>query len=201
MRAGVLISAISHVVLVLLALLGTPKLFDGTVQSITVDLVPSRRGPEVPQEPPKPEKDKPAAGTCRPSRARRNPRRPRRHNRPSRARRTAGRPRLKPQAPGPGRLRPRCQSPRSSIRPRSRCCSICPTRRAGISTPSSTTVANLSVDERAAFRARLRKCWKLPAAHRRQTTRVVLRIYLRRDARLAADPVLIEASASPTGRR
>ena len=63
-----------------------------------------------------------------------------------------------------------------------------------------TTVAKLSDDERATFRARLRKCWKLPgAASLNQATRVVLRIYLRRDATLAGDPVLIEASASRDG--
>ena len=46
----------------------------------------------------------------------------------------------------------------------------------------------------------MRKCWKLPAGlSPRATTRVVLRIYLRRDARLASDPVLIEASASRDG--
>src|SRR6185295_12731130 len=57
MRAGVLISAVSHIVLVAFALLGTPKLFDAAAPSaIEVDLV---RPDEV--EPPK-EKlaDKPA---------------------------------------------------------------------------------------------------------------------------------------------
>jgi hypothetical protein len=64
----------------------------------------------------------------------------------------------------------------------------------------STTIAKLSDDERATFRARLRRCWKLPgAASLNQGTRVVLRIYLRRDATLAGDPVLIEASASRDG--
>ena len=64
----------------------------------------------------------------------------------------------------------------------------------------ATATANLSAEERAAFKAHLRKCWKLPAGlSPAQTTRVVLRIYLRRDARLASDPVLIEASASRDG--
>ena len=59
--------------------------------------------------------------------------------------------------------RPTTRSPRSSIRPRSRCCSTCPTCRAGIRRRIRPTVAKLSDDERATFRARLRKCWKLPA--------------------------------------
>src|SRR5262245_43001052 len=54
MRAGVLISAISHVVLVLLALLGTPKLIDGTVPPVMVELVP----PDEVPDPLKPEKEK-----------------------------------------------------------------------------------------------------------------------------------------------
>src|SRR3982750_3871852 len=55
MRAGVIISAISHVLLVLLALLGTPKLFDSTLSlPIEVDLVPS----EQVDTPPKPEPEK-----------------------------------------------------------------------------------------------------------------------------------------------
>ena len=56
MRAGILISAVSHVVLVALALLGTPKLFDNPpLETIEVDLV---RPEDV--EPPKEPEKKPA---------------------------------------------------------------------------------------------------------------------------------------------
>ncbi len=64
----------------------------------------------------------------------------------------------------------------------------------------ATTTANLSAADKAAFKAHLKKCWTLPGGMSpAQSTRVVLRIYLRRDGRLAAEPVLIEASASRDG--
>src|SRR2546421_2504512 len=58
MRAGVFISGVSHVVLVALALLGTPKLFDNPpLGTIEVDLVRPEEA-EPPKE--KPPDDKPA---------------------------------------------------------------------------------------------------------------------------------------------
>ena len=61
MRAGILISAVSHVVLVALALLGTPKLFDNPpLETIEVDLVRPQDA-EPPKEPEKkPPEEKPA---------------------------------------------------------------------------------------------------------------------------------------------
>ena len=160
MRAGVLISAISHVLLVLLALLGTPKLFDGTVQSITVDLVRPDEVPQVPQEPPKPEKDKPAAWdlpaeqsppqSAAPAPAQPAPSAPENS-------REAG---LKPQAPGPGAApvaKPSIFDPAAIPM-----LLDLPNSQGKGFDAESTTVANISVDERAAFRAQLRKCWKLP---------------------------------------
>ena len=64
----------------------------------------------------------------------------------------------------------------------------------------ATITANISGDDRAAFKAHLRKCWKLPdGVSPGQNTRVVLRVYLKRDGALASEPVLIEASASRDG--
>jgi len=64
----------------------------------------------------------------------------------------------------------------------------------------ATVTANISGDERAAFKAHLRKCWKLPdGLSPAANTRVVLRVYLKRDGALASEPVLIEASASRDG--
>jgi len=64
----------------------------------------------------------------------------------------------------------------------------------------ATTTAALSAADKAAFKTHLKKCWALPGGMSpAQTTRVVLRIYLRRDGRLSAEPVLIEASASRDG--
>ena len=64
----------------------------------------------------------------------------------------------------------------------------------------ATVTANISGADRAAFKAHLRKCWKLPdGLSPGQNTRVVLRVYLKRDGALASEPVLIEASASRDG--
>jgi hypothetical protein len=60
-------------------------------------------------------------------------------------------------------------------------------------------LANISNEERAAFKAHLRKCWKLPDGQIVPSTRVVLRIYLQRNGALAGEPILIEASASRDG--
>lgn len=63
----------------------------------------------------------------------------------------------------------------------------------------ATVTSNISGEDRAAFKAHLRGCWKLPDGLSSPTTRVVLRVYLRRDGALASEPVLIEASASRDG--
>jgi hypothetical protein len=64
----------------------------------------------------------------------------------------------------------------------------------------ATVTANISGEDRAAFKAHLRKCWKLPdGLSPAPNTRVVLRVYLKRDGALASEPVLIEASASRDG--
>jgi hypothetical protein len=61
------------------------------------------------------------------------------------------------------------------------------------------STANLTGDERSAFKSHLRKCWKLPAnASSASTTRVSLRVFLKPNGALAQDPVLI-AAGSPTG--
>src|ERR1700681_2634819 len=84
MRSGVLISIVSHVIFVALALLGTPKLFDeAATRPIEVELVrsedaPPEQPPEKPQEQPrleiplesgKPEKEKPASSNPVPDKA------------------------------------------------------------------------------------------------------------------------------------
>jgi outer membrane biosynthesis protein TonB len=64
----------------------------------------------------------------------------------------------------------------------------------------ATATANLSSGERDAFKAHLRKCWKLPAGSSpAPATRVVLRVYLKPDGMMVSEPVLIEASASRDG--
>ncbi len=64
----------------------------------------------------------------------------------------------------------------------------------------ATATANLSGDERSTFKQHLKKCLKLPDGMS-EGTRVTLRIFLKRDGGLAAEPVLIEGSASSDGPR
>src|SRR5215210_3727118 len=74
MRAGVIISVVSHIVLVALALLGTPKLFDfPTIASIEVDLV---RPEEVETAQEKPKNDEPAPWNALPEKAEPRPEAP-----------------------------------------------------------------------------------------------------------------------------
>jgi hypothetical protein len=199
MRAGVIISAVSHVLLVLLALFGTPKLFDSVqLPSIEVDLVSPDEVPS-PKPEPEPEKQKPpdwglpAAQSAPPAQARAEP--PLDNSQQAALappRQPSSAPEPKPEAP---KAAPSIFDPASI--PMLLDLPNAPEK--GFDS-EATARANLSAEERAAFKAHLRKCWKLPAGlSPAQTTRVVLRIYLRRDARLAGDPVLIEASASRDG--
>jgi hypothetical protein len=203
MRAGVIISAMSHVLLVLLALFGTPKLFDVVpMPSIEVDLVPSD---EAPTPKPEPEKEKPKPEpkfdwglpqSAPPPAAQAAPPAP---AEPTKSQQAALAPDKKPERAESSGTQPEPKPAPSIFDPAS-----IPMLMDLPNAPDSrfdteaSTRANLSADERAAFKAHLRKCWKLPAGvSQSQTTRVVLRVYLRRDARLANDPVLIEAR--PTG--
>jgi hypothetical protein len=60
--------------------------------------------------------------------------------------------------------------------------------------------ADLKADVVAAFRAHLKSCLKLPAGvSPTDDARIVLRVSLKRDGRLAATPALMAAKATPTG--
>jgi hypothetical protein len=193
MRAGILISALSHVLLVLLALFGTPKLFDSVPSpSIEVDLVPSEQV-DPPPKPPEPEKDNqafglPAAPPSPPPAPAQPP--------PDRSQQAA-------LAPQPPRQQP--QGPIPPGGPKSTSIFDPVNIPALLDLPNApsrefdseaTVAANLSATERDVFKAHLRKCWKLPAgAATAANPRIVVRLYLQRDARLASDPVLISVSS------
>jgi len=204
MRLGVITSALGasalvHAVLVLLALFGPPKLFDSVTEpSIEVELVPAD---DVPPPKPEPEQERkaerdnqnwgipqppPAAAAAPPPPA-------------SQQSQQAG-----PTSPQPQNSTP--TEPQSSPAKAKQAApsifdpSNIPALLDLPNAPSkgfdteATTVANLSADERETFKSHLRKCWKLQnTSALSETARVVLRVYLRRDATLAADPVLIEA--------
>lgn len=195
MRAGIFISGVGHVVVVALALLGTPKLFNSEqLVAIEVDLVRPDQI-EVPKE--KSKDEKPAEWNPLPEKSEPLPE-------------AAAEPQPKPpevsqQAP----LGPQIPSP-SPAPPQPSPWIFDPVNiPALLNLPTapekgfdseSTTTANLSAGEKAAFKAHLKKCWALPASMSpAQTTRVVLRLYLQRDGRLAGEPQLIEGSASKDG--
>lgn len=64
----------------------------------------------------------------------------------------------------------------------------------------ATSTAQLSAGTVGAFKANLRKCWQQPGGIASGSpTRVVIRVFLSPDGRLAGEPSLVEASASPEG--
>ena len=228
MRSGVLISIVSHVLFVALALLGTPRLFDvAATRPIEVELVrsedappekPEEKPPEKPQEqarleipldsgkpekatpaPAKPVPDQPAAST-KPDPATK-----------SKQQQANAQPQ-QPQQQGPGQSsQPQPSQPQASqFAPQPTEPSIfdpvnipkllnLPNAPDTGFDAEAMTAANITEDQKAVFKTHLRKCWKLPSTVSSPTTRVVMRVYFRRDGKLASDPVLIEASASRDG--
>lgn len=200
MRSGVIISAAGHAVLVALALLGTPKLFDGaSIASIEVDLVrpdeietPEEKPKEKPKDEkqatwsPLPEKSEPWPAATPPAQNKPPPANPQ----------TA----LGSQIPSPAVI-PQPPAAPSIFDPANIPALLnLPNAPDKGFDSESTITANLSDDERLALKAQIQKCWKLPGGMSAgQTTRVVLRIHLRRDGGLASEPLLIEASASRDG--
>lgn len=64
----------------------------------------------------------------------------------------------------------------------------------------ATASANISLDSAKALRERLRECSILPpSVSPEDNVKIVLRVSLRRDGRIAGEPLLIEASASEKG--
>jgi hypothetical protein len=208
MRAGVLISAIgisafAHAVLVLLALFGPPKLFDSVpLPSIEVDLVSAEDVPPPkpePEEERKKETDNQSWGVPSPPQAAASPPPPAPEQKQQAALDAA-----RPQSPAATGPQPSSGEAKEEAPPKSAPSIFDPINIPALldlpNAPSkdfdsqATAIANLSADERASFKSHLQRCWKLQgAASLAQNTRVVLRVYLRRDATLASDPVLIEA--------
>lgn len=204
MRVGVLISGLSHVVLVALVLLGTPKLFDNLpLRAIEIELVrpdevePKENPPEqkLPEEKPKDSKPAPFDPFVPPTR----------ESAPQAAAKEQPKPQPNQQARGPQPPTPEPASPQPStpwiFDPANipALLNLPAAPESGFDAEASTT-ADLSLDEKTALKAHLKKCWKLPDGMTpAQTTRVVLRVFLKQDGGLAAEPILIEASASRDG--
>jgi hypothetical protein len=192
MRAGILISALSHVLLVLLALFGTPKLFDSVPSpSIEVDLVPSDEVDTKPK-PPEPKKDKLAFDL--PAQAPSPPPVPAQPPPPDRSQQAALAPQPTQGAPGP--TSPGGTKSTSIFDPVNIPALLdLPNAPSKDFDSEAMIAADLTGEQRAAFKAQLRKCWKLPGPTPAANPRIVMRIYLHRDARLASDPVLISVTS------
>jgi hypothetical protein len=230
MRSGVLISIVSHVIFVALALLGTPRLFDeAAMRPIEVELVrpedappeqPVEKAPEKqedkaekPKEPGKPEKGEPAPWNPLPDQTAASPK-PDSATKPDPATnpndQQAAAQTQQPQGPGqssqPQPAQPQVSQPTPQPAQQSifdpvnipKLLNLPNAPDSGFDS-ESMTAANISEDQKAAFKAHLRKCWKLPGTVSSPTTRVVMRVYFRRDGTLGSEPVLIEASASRDG--
>jgi len=204
MRAGALISALSHILVVALALFGTPKLFvDAISPSIEVDLVradeipPPETPPDKPPEKstewnPLPQKSEPQAQSATDKQPEKLPTTPQQKQpaAPQQQQALGPQQQQQPQRPEPSIFDPANIPALLNL----------PTAPDRGFDSEATAIANLTNDERAAFRAHLKKCWKLPGGvSPTQTTRVVMRIYLQRNGMLSNEPQLIEASASREG--
>ena len=208
MRTGIFISAVSHVALVAFALLGTPKLFESVpLQTIEVDLVRAQElEPEPPKEPEKkpPEKTAewnplPEASAAQEKPATKEVTAPPRSTKQSVVTQQARAPQPPADSPAQTPQQPPPQQPSIFDPANIPTVMNIPNAPSGFDSEATVT-ANLSADERTAFKAHLKKCWKLPdGLSAAQTTRVTLRIFLKRDGGLAAEPMLIEASASREG--
>jgi hypothetical protein len=206
-RTGLLISAVSHVALVALALLGTPKLFQNVpIETIEVDLVRPDEAEPPPKEPEKKPPDESAEWTplADPAAARAEPAAP--ETPPSQA---------DPKQPPSTQQARAAPQPSPAQTPAQQQQQQQPWIFDPVNIPAlmnlpnapqpgfdaeASTAANLSVDERTAFKQHLKKCWKLPdGMAATQSTRVTLRVFLKRDGSVAGEPMLIEASASRDG--
>ena len=208
MRTGIFISAVTHIALVAFVLLGTPKLFESVpLQTIEVDLVRAQElEPEPPKEPEKkpPEKTAdwnplPEASTAQEKPATKEVTAPPRSTKQSVVTQQARAPQPPADSPAQTPQQPPPQQPSIFDPANIPTVMNIPNAPSGFDSEATVT-ANLSADERTAFKAHLKKCWKLPdGLSAAQTTRVTLRIFLKRDGGLAAEPMLIEASASREG--
>ena len=218
---GLIISAVGHVLFVALTLLATPRLFDDSTRPVEVELVRPEEV-EAPKDEPKKEEPKkdarqdvwdvPAEKPAPWPEAKANPPQPSpppspaESAKPDNSQQAALSQPSQPspsEAPTPSPAPAQAQPAQPSIFDPANIPTLLNLPNAppdfGFDA-EATRAADLNDGERSAFKAHLRKCWKLPGnVSPTQNTRVVLRIYLRRDGRLAAEPVLIEASASRDG--
>jgi len=224
MRAGLLLpacivlSALAHMLLVA-AVAVPPKRSTTHGETVTVDLVPANEVPDLPQvpesssepsaapeqdvqpaEPPQPQSQLQAQsqpdGPQRPP-----PQQPQQSPQPQpSAQQQASQPWPdQPQQPAPAETAP--GGSLAEQRERLTAMLNLPGPNTGDGTGAEAdTKAQLTAQEIAAFRAHLKSCWQLPAGVTpNQRLKIVVRMSLRQNGSLAADPQLIEAAISPMG--
>jgi hypothetical protein len=190
-RSGAMLSVIAHALIVAAAfgLLAGPKLFQASREPVMVEIVSSKdvpkpaggQGPAVEKPeptPPQPEPQRQSASAPAPPQ-------------PSPAQAAPAQPApARPSAPTSIFAAPNIPALLDVVTPAA----------SGSLEPLSETAANLSVDDVAAFKTHLRKCWSPPPGlAETPKLKVVLRVFLARNGALAAQPVLLAASASPAG--
>lgn len=211
---GVTLSFVGHAGLLAgMLLLLSPRPFDSVpVETIAVDLVPETEIVAAKPEPkPEPELEKPNLGldtTPAPSQPQAAPPPPQPVPQP---RQNAANPQPLQQQPQPAPVHQPQPPPAESTRPPSVFDPASIPTLLNLAAPggaapvigfdaAADTKANLTREEIGALRAHLRKCWKLPTGiDANLSRRVVLRVFFHTNGKLAAEPMLIEASAAREG--
>jgi len=182
-RSGAALSAIGHLALVavILALFAHPKLFETTSEPVIVDIVaPSDvpKGETAQTQGPDVTKPSPAAQSQQSSAPNSEPQ--------GQATFTPPQP-----APPPSVFAPTQIPALLDL--------VTPATSTGLA-PLSEVQADLTADDISTFKTHLKKCWSPPAGVAADPKlKVVLRVFLARNGTLAQAPVLMAASASPSG--
>jgi len=209
MRAGFAFSAVAHVALLLwgFVLFASPKPFTPIpAEAITVDIVPATAMARDPGEPSRAENaaaqqqpglDREPEATGEPqSKTASAPPQPPAQEQLSRPREPLQAPPAQP-APAPNLLVFNATVPPVQELPLPPSSVQDPT---GDLDALADSTAKLSIEEVAAFRSHLQKCWNPPAdIADAQKLKVVLRVALQPNGALTGSPVLLEASASAHG--
>ena len=215
-RKGAILSAIGHLALaaVVLGLFAHPKLFEATSESVTVDIVSPKDVPQLDLSKfDIPDFDTGQAKAEKPEVAKPSP--PAAQSSPPAAQSTASAAQSASQAPQaepPAKPEPQGQAtftpPAESATPQSVFAAtqipalldlVTPATSAGLA-PLAEVPADITADDISALKAHLRKCWSPPADLAGDPKlKVVLRVFLARNGALAQQPVLMAASASPSG--
>lgn len=213
MRTGTAISVVVHVTFVALGLLFSGvRLFNPTAaEAITVDLVTPDQVPEPAKkpEPEKPDFDFPTLEKPQPKPA---PAAPPAASSPPKPAAAAQQQTLKPAPQQQAAVSPQPNPPKPVEQAVPQAAPVLPygdvtqkfSKLVGADPndfdSAATTAANISTDSARSLRDHLRTCSVLPATvASNDTVKIVLRVWLLPDGKLAKEPLLIQASASEKG--